>query len=257
MLTSSKHDAAHAHVEVKPVRAKRRYGEAVRALGLALSLFFATPALASGPVVVELYTSQGCEACPRANAVAAGLAARPDVLPLTFPVDFWDYLGWTDTLAKPEFGERQQAHRRALQLRGLQTPLVVINGRATVSGLQRGAVASLIRTEAAATPKRPAARFTRNGRRATVSAGPAPAGGAEVWLVRYDPNLVQVRVEDGANRGRLVPHRNVVRELVQLGRWTGTARSWDVPPTETPGLRAAVLVQAERSGRVLAAAVAD
>ena len=229
----------------------------VRALGLAFSLLLATPAVASGPVVVELYTSQACEECPRANAIAAGLAARPDVLPLTFPVDYWDYLGWTDTLAKPEFGERQASHREALQLRGLQTPQVVINGRSTASGLQRRAVVALIRTEAAAAPSRPTARFTARGRRASVSDGPAPQGGAEVWLVRYDPRLVNVHVREGANRRRSVPHRNVVRELVQLGRWTGTYRSWLVPPAETAGLETALLVQAEDSGRVLAAAVAD
>lgn len=229
----------------------------MRALSLAFALCFATPAVAGGPVVVELYTSQACGECPRANAVVAGLASRADVLSLTFPVDYWDYLGWTDTFARPEFGERQREHQRALDLRGLQTPQVIVNGRAVASGLQRGAVAALIRTEAAAASARPTARFAARGRRAAVSAGPAPQGGAAVWLVRYDPKLIHVRVEDGANRGRSVPHRNVVRELVRLGSWTGAGRSWILPPAQAPGLKTVVLVQAERSGRMLATAVAD
>ena len=226
----------------------------VRALVLTLSLLFATPAAASGPVVVELYTSQSCEACWRANAAVASLAERTDVLPLTLPVDYWDYLGWTDTFARPEFAERQREHARRLKLRGLQTPLVVVDGVAHASGLQRGQVPGLIRTRRAQAPARPQARFTHNGRAVTVTRGALPAGGAEVWLVRYDPRLVNVAVTSGPNRGRTLPHRNVVRELVRLGAWTGASRSYALPESETEGLKAAVLVQARRDGRMLAAA---
>lgn len=224
---------------------------------LAFSLLFAAgPALAGGPVVVELYTSQGCEACLRANAVVAGLADRGDVLPLTLPVDYWDYLGWEDTLAQPEFAERQREHARVLKLRGLQTPLAVVNGSAHASGLQRDRLAALIRGRRAAfTPREPTARFSADGGRATVSAGEAPRGGAAVWLVRYDPRLVHVPVSGGPNRGRSVPHRNVVRSLVRLGEWSGARRSYVLPEPDGEGLRSAVMVQAIRGGEVLAVAV--
>lgn len=151
----------------------------MRALFLTLGLLFATPAAASGPVVVELYTNQSCEACWRANAAVASLAERSDVLPLTLPVDYWDYLGWTDTLARPEFAERQREHARRLRLRGLQTPLVVVDGAAYSSGLRRGEVAGLVRTRRARSPVRPLARFTADGRRVQVTRAIAPAGGAD------------------------------------------------------------------------------
>jgi hypothetical protein len=231
------------------------YGSAVRFLPLCLSLLFATPALASGPVVIELYTSQACEACRRANAVVAGFAARPDVLPLTFPVDYWDYLGWTDTLALPEFAERQRAHARNLDIRGLQTPLAVVDGAVAGPALDRGALAGIVRARRAAGPARPVARFSPRGKRVAIGAGRPSARGADVWLVRFDPRLVNVRVEDGPNRGLVVPHRNVVRELVELGSWTGAARSFDLPAAGEDGLRSAVLVQARDDGRILAAAV--
>ncbi len=220
----------------------------MRVLSLIISLLLATPALASGPVVVELYTSQACESCRQANAVVAGLAARPDVLPLTFPVDYWDYLGWTDTFARPEFSQRQQERTRALGLRGLQTPWVVVAGTEHASGLQRGRVAALIRTQQAAAPARPTARITR--RRVQVSAGPPTP--AEVWLVRYEPRLVHAPVKGGPNKGRRVPHRNLVRRLVRLGDWTGRAASYPLPRSDGGGLRSAVLVQAA-DGRILAA----
>ena len=85
-------------------------------------------ATAKRPVVVELFTSQGCGACTRANALVADLAERPDVLALTFPVDYWDYLGWKDTFARPEFSARQRAYMKAAGQREVYTPQVVIDG---------------------------------------------------------------------------------------------------------------------------------
>jgi hypothetical protein len=229
----------------------------VRALLIALSMLIATPAAASGPVVVELFTSQGCEECWRANAVVGGLAERPDVLPLTISVDYWDYLGWEDTFARPEFAMRQRAYGRALKLRGLQTPLAVIDGRASASGLQRGKLVSMIRARHASDRGKPTARFLAGGERAAVSAGRVPEGGAEVWLVRFDPKVVRVPVTRGPNKGRTIPHRNVVREMVKLGDWTGRSSSYALPEDEAPaGLRTAVLVQAVSNREILAAAVA-
>lgn len=225
----------------------------MRALLFSLTLLAAGPA-AAGPVVVELFTSQACEACPRANAAVAGLANRPDVLPLTFPVDYWDYLGWADTLAAPAFAERQRGYGRALRLRGLQTPLVVIDGAEHASGLKPGAIARMIRTRHARAGSQRLLRLDRDGG-VRVSGGEAPAGGAEVWLVRYDPSLVTVAVADGPNRGRIVPHRNVVREMVKLGSWTGAPRTYSLPATPTDGLRGAVLIQAVRSREILDSAV--
>jgi hypothetical protein len=87
-----------------------------------------------------------------------------------------------------------------------------------------------------------------------LGAGRAPAGGADVWLVRFDPRIVQVPVKRGENAGRTLPHRNVVRELVRLGRWNGQATVLPAPPAKDPALAAAVLVQQSGGGPILAAA---
>src|ERR1700742_3099560 len=90
----------------------------------------AGPALARTPVIVELFTSQGCSSCVASGQVIADLADKPHVLPLTFPVDYWDYLGWRDTFAKPEFSDRQRAYQKALGLRDVYTPQLVVDGAA-------------------------------------------------------------------------------------------------------------------------------
>src|SRR5262245_45802018 len=95
----------------------------------------AQPASGGGsPVVVELFTSQGCFQCPRANRLVGAMARRPNVLALTFPVSIWDYLGWRDTLARPEFSTRQRAYSQRLHVRGRATPQLVFNGASQLSG---------------------------------------------------------------------------------------------------------------------------
>ena len=86
------------------------------------------------PVVVELFTAQGCAGCPEANRAIEAVADAPGVIALTYAVDYWDYLGWSDTFARPEFSQRQRAYRAALRQRGVSTPQVVIDGRRQVSG---------------------------------------------------------------------------------------------------------------------------
>src|SRR5215216_322797 len=98
------------------------------------------------PVLVELYTAQGCGSCGDANGLVAKLAERPGVLPLTFSVDYWDYLGWTDTFAKPEFAERQKAYVTRLKLREPYTPQVVVDGLGEAAGLKPAEVEKLVRS---------------------------------------------------------------------------------------------------------------
>ena len=226
----------------------------MRALALIAALACGWPAsaLAGGPVVVELYTSQNCETCLRANAVVGGLAARPDVLPLTLPVDYWDYLGWRDSFAHPYFAARQRQHQQRLRLKGMQTPLVVVDGAYAASGLDAPKLMRTVRFRHAARDPEPRLRFAAEGRRALVAGGGAPPGGGELWLVRYDPRVQTVQPERGPNRGRQVHHRNVVREMVRLGWWSGRSRTYAVPPPQTPGLRSALIMQGVRDGRVLA-----
>ena len=217
---------------------------------IVLALPFA--AAAKAPVVVELFTAQGCASCGEANAFVAKLAERPGVLALTFPVDYWDYLGWADTFAKPEFADRQKAYVAKLALREPYTPQVVVDGRAEAAGLKTDRVEKLV-TEAANAPHNsPDIQFVGD-RRVYVGQARPPKGGGEVWLVRYDPREQEVAVKSGDNKGQTIGQKNVVREITRLGGWRGKPVAFRLPPATEEGLKTVVLVQGGHGGRVIVA----
>jgi len=206
---------------------------------------------AAHPVVVELFQSQGCSSCPPANANLLTVAGRPDVLALSFGVTYWDQLGWKDTFAKREFTERQWDYAHAFKRGEVFTPQIVVNGRINGVGADRGEFANLIRQgdRGAGGPS-----LNLQADAVTVGAAAAPAQGADVLLVRYDPRTVEVPIRAGENGGRTLPHRNVVKELVRLGVWNGRAARFVIPPASDPALSTAVLVQSAKAGSILAAA---
>ena len=206
------------------------------------------------PVVVELFTAQGCAGCLEANARIEALADKPGVIALTYAVDYWDYLGWADTFAKPEFGDRQRAYRRPLRLRAVSTPQVVIDGRRQVPGSAETALNAAVDEEAARRVFPPEIEFRETGDRVGVGSGRAPSGGAEVVAVTYTPGAQTVEVESGDNRGREVRQINVVRSVRVLGSWTGQPALYALP-TRRPGQAVAVLVQARGDRRILNGAV--
>ena len=204
---------------------------------------------AKPPVVVELYTAQGCASCGEANANIAKLAQKKGVLALTFPVDYWDYLGWADTFAKPEFTERQRAYVDRLSLREPYTPQVVVDGRSQAAGLKTELVQKLV-ADAAKSPRDPPdIHFA--ARRVYVGSGRAPKGGGEVWLIRYDPRDQDVVVRTGDNKGQTITHKNVVREVVRLGGWRGRPVAFRLPAAHDEDLKSVVIVQAGPGGRVI------
>jgi hypothetical protein len=212
----------------------------------------ATPSKAAGgsPVVVELYQSQGCSSCPPANANLNAIADRPDVIPLSFAVTYWDQLGWKDTFATPQFTARQWDYARSGGRGEVATPQMVINGgRQTIVGGNRQQL------EAAITAARHEAgpRIAAAGDMVSVGAvrGAKPA---TVWVVRYDPRSNNVPIRAGENGGRTLPHRNIVRQLVSIGTWSGSAASFALPANPDPVYRTAVLVQTGRGGPIAAAA---
>jgi hypothetical protein len=226
----------------------------MRTAALFALFLLAWPMAAAGktPVLVELYTAQGCGACKDANALVENLSERPGVLPLTFSVDYWDYLGWTDTFAKPEFADRQKAYVARLGVREPYTPQVVVDGRAEAQGLKPLAVEKLVKAAAEA-PRNPPDILFLGKRRVDVGSGHAPKGGAEVWLIRYDPRAQEIVVKAGDNRGETVVQKNVVREIKRLGVWRGRPRAYRMTPPKE-GLKTVVVVQAPKGGRVLAVA---
>jgi hypothetical protein len=207
------------------------------------------------PVVVELFTAQGCVGCPEANARVEAVAGEPGVIALTYAVDYWDYLGWQDTFARPEFAQRQRAYRRSLRLRNVSTPQVVIDGRRQVVGAGGAALQTAIDEEAARRIFPPEIEFRESGDRVGVGSGPAPQGGAEVVAVTYTPGPQTVEIERGDNRGRSVRHTNVVRSVRTLGDWTGQPRLYALPATRAPDQAVAILVQAKADRRILNGAV--
>ena len=221
--------------------------------GLAAALMtLAAPALAqpAAPVqVVELFTSQGCSSCPPADLAVAAISARPDILALSFGVTYWDNLGWKDTFAQPAFTRRQCDYAHGLRRANVATPQVVVNGRLDTVGQSGADIDQALRraTRAAGGPA-----VTLERARVAIAGAPPPRA-AQVWLVRYDPNVVQVPVTRGENTGKTLPIKNVVRELTRLGDWGGGPKSYAVPAAPA-GLKTAVLVQAGPGGPILAAA---
>ena len=194
-------------------------------LGVALSLFlagvgFATTdnALAAEQprAVVELFTSQGCSSCPAADKILARYAEKGDVLALSFHVDYWNYLGWTDTFSKAEFTERQQRYAASFQRRGIYTPQAVVNGRDHAVGSRKSQIEGLINT------------YIKNGEGLTVALNTSrdddkvristdePTGNATLWVVYYDKQK-EVAIKRGENRGRTITYHNVVRDVAMMG----------------------------------------
>jgi hypothetical protein len=221
------------------------------AAGLIASLTAGAVAHASDvahPAVVELFQSQGCSSCPPANANLLALEAkRPDILALSWQVTYWNNLGWKDTFSKEAFTARQWDYARGLHHDNVGTPQVVVNGRADTVGSQPGEIEALVKA-ADRGDSGPAVNIV--GGKVTVGAG---KGRADVVLVRYDPNIVQVPIRAGENDGKTLPHRNVVHDVIRLGAWDGSAHTY-VLPASHDGLKSAVLVQAGPGGAILAAA---
>lgn len=216
----------------------------------ATSAWAAKPPVAKLPVVVELFTAQGCSSCGKANQLAADLAQRDGVLALTYSVDYWDYLGWKDTFAKPAFAERQRAYVKKFALRDVPTPQMVVAGRVQASGAKAEAVEDLVKTAARAPTNPPDMQFYGNGR-VGVGSGPVPRGGGEVWLIRFDPREQEIAVKRGDNKGQTIVHRNVVRELVRLGPWAGRSKLYRLPPATGDDLETVVIVQGAKGGWIL------
>jgi hypothetical protein len=231
-----------------------------RALCAALCLWFAAQAPASAQymegepgIVVELFTSQGCAACPPADALMARVAARPGVIALSLHVDIWDYLGWPDRFAQPAFTERQKAYARAEGSRSLFTPQMIVAGTHRLGGARGMELADLLQAEAGR-PARVDLVLRRNGTMLEIvaSAEPPLERGAVVDLVRYTPQAT-VDISGGENAGRTVTHHNIVTLWETLGLWDGSGTVAFHVRLEGPE-PAVVIVQEAGPGPILAAA---
>jgi hypothetical protein len=229
------------------------------------------PASAQEPrAVIELFTSQGCSSCPPADKLLGELAHDPSLITLSLPVDYWDYLGWKDTLALHGHSNRERAYAEARGDREVFTPQAVVNGMVDVVGSDKNAIEDAI------------AKTRRNAKPLTVPVTLSVASGkvtvtvpeatdehpnAEVWLCPIT-HAVTVPIDRGENNGRTLTYTNVVRRWVRLGDWSGKAATFSIPVTELPSDTStvkdidsvAVLVQsgvATKPGIILGAAAVD
>jgi len=204
---------------------------------------------ASSPVLVELFTSQGCSSCPPADAYLTELAREPGVLAVAYHVDYWDDLGWRDPFSSPAATARQRAYARLMALSSVYTPQMVVDGRFEAVGSDRDRVAAAIAKAAATAPAAPIAlTVAGNALVAQIAAG---SGEGRVWGVVYELRQ-ETPVRRGENAGRALTNVNIVRSIDALGDWRGTALTVtrDLPQ---PGSGAAVFVQAS-NGAILGAA---
>jgi len=185
------------------------------------------PSASATVTVVELFTSQGCSSCPTADTLLGTFAERPNVVALTFPVDYWDYLGWKDTLASPKFSARQRAYAKTRGDGQVYTPQVVVNGIKHALGSSEAAIEKAI---SVTTPKVASSRVGVRLRSAKehlvidleAAREPTNAGEATIWLALIRQH-VEVKIKRGENHGKLGVYHNVVREWMPVGVWNGTA----------------------------------
>ncbi len=179
--------------------------------------------------VIELFTSQGCSSCPAADALLKRYVDRDDVIALTLPVDYWDYLGWKDTFASPQFSARQRAYARARGDGQVYTPQVVVNGLAHAVGSRQWEIERAI----AETNRRLAAgrvpiALRLEGDVLIIEAGEAneytPVRSATVWLALVRKSD-EVAIKRGENGGRRLRYYNIVRKLRKIGSWNGRAKT--------------------------------
>ena len=203
------------------------------ALGVCAIVAIIRPAHAEPRAVVELFTSQGCSSCPPADRIIGELAKDPSVIALSLPIDYWDYLGWKDTLADSRFSARQKAYSQMRGEREVYTPQVVVNGSAHVIGSDRARIESAIEdTKKADGVMSVPISMALAGKQINISVAASGKGAAaahgEVWICSIS-KAVPIAIGRGENRGREITYHNVVRNLLKVGDWNGSSGSWTVP----------------------------
>ena len=233
------------------------------ALGFCAIVAVIRPAHADPRAVVELFTSQGCSSCPPADKILGELAKNPSIIAMSLPIDYWDYLGWKDTLADARFSARQKAYSRARGDRDVYTPQAVINGTLHVIGSDRAGIENAIdATSGTGGVMSLPVTMTQSGKQLTVSVAaskvPTVLRG-EVWICSIS-KAVPISIGRGENRGKEITYHNVVRNLMKIGDWNGNPASWTVPldSLERAGVDAAVAIvqdgSRDRPGPMLGAA---
>ena len=214
----------------------------------------AAPAVAS---VLELFTSQGCSSCPPADALLTALARKPDIVALSFPVDYWDYIGWKDTLALPAFTARQRGYADVHGEAHVYTPEAIVNGLIGVAGGDRQEIEQAI---SAAAGKDGALtlpiRLSHSDGLLVIEVAEGEGGPADIVALRVVRSKT-VHIGRGENAGRSVTYTNVVRAIDKIGDWTGASATYKLPDSREDGEGFVILLQKgslDKPGAILGAA---
>jgi hypothetical protein len=199
------------------------------ALLAVMVLSASSPAHAGGKSVIELFTSQGCNSCPPADKLLGTLTKEPSVIPLTLAVDYWDYLGWKDTLALSDHTKRQRHYAKMRGDMNVYTPQAIVNGVKYAVGSDAREINAALRNHPSNDPAVPLA-IKREGENISVDVG-AGQGKATVWMLSVQ-SKVEVKIAKGENKGATVTYFNVVRSWRNLGAYSGTPIKTSIPVTE-------------------------
>lgn len=231
-----------------------------RSLMAGAAALAAGPTLAqesNGPWVIELFTSQGCSSCPPADALLGRICRRPDLVALSFHVDYWDHIGWKDPFASPATTQRQHIYAGSLKQTYVYTPEMVVDGRVHGPGIDMPTFNTMLAEAKRRAPPRivpEIARHEDGTLTVTLGAHTLAAPPADVLVAFYDRRH-STQVARGENGGHILDNFNVVRRLATLARWDGTAARWRLPADGlVAGQGVAVLVQSAGAGPMLGAA---
>ncbi|MEL7132819.1 MAG: DUF1223 domain-containing protein [Pseudomonadota bacterium] len=225
-----------------------------RLISFAVAAFtsFVTPVVAQSPVVVELFTSQGCSSCPPADELMHELAKRDDVIALALHVDYWDYIGWKDEFADPANADRQRAYAVAAGRRSIYTPQMIINGQADIVGARPMELSKVISDYSVkATPV--TLDVVRSGDKVQiVAATTKPDGPLVVQMLRYTPERT-AQITRGENAGHTITYANVTEDWKILQQWDGVT-DLTIEAEVSGENPLVVMVQKGLNGPILAAA---
>ncbi len=229
---------------------------------IALILAFSASAVLAGEqkqkAVIELFTSQGCPACPAADALLHEFSKRDDVIALSLSVPYWDYIGWKDTLATPENSQRQKnyARRKSSSENRIYTPQMIVNGMACVPAQVKDKIdAELTRTQDALKTSRVALSGSHAGPALIVDVGESgqhSPSSATLWLARVSPD-VEVAIYRGENAGKKITYANAVRSLKEIGKWTGKPVEFEARFEATASDFYVAILQSDADGSILGA----
>lgn len=216
-----------------------------RTLGVCAIFTVVTPVCADPRAVVELFTSQGCSSCPPADKILGELAQDKSVVALSFPIDYWDYLGWKDTLALHDHTKRQRNYAKVRGDMNVYTPQAIVNGVKYMVGSDAREINAALRNHPSSDPEIPLT-LKRDGENISVEVGPGN-GKATVWMLSVT-SKVDVQIAKGENKGATVSYSNVVRAWRNLGAWSGTPLKTSIPISELKAKGADAVVVMVQSG---------